>query len=229
MNWQLLKKPILLGLLMLIAAGLTVAATPTKHMADEGPKIDLEQMIPKSFGRWQLDPSVAPITVAPDVQAKLDEIYNQTLARTYVNDKGQRVMLSIAYGGDQSDAMRAHRPEVCYAGQGFQIVRALISQMVTDFGILPVKRLIAINGARHEPISYWIVVGDQVVHDGLGQKLAQLRYGLTGKIPDGMLVRVSTIDRNEQSAFHNHDEFVKDLFNTLAETTRTRVGGGFRS
>mgnify|MGYP006871988586 CR=1 FL=1 len=35
---------------------------------------------------------------APDVQAALDRIYNQTVARTYVSAKGGSVMLSLAYG-----------------------------------------------------------------------------------------------------------------------------------
>ncbi|MGH8636578.1 MAG: exosortase-associated protein EpsI, B-type, partial [Burkholderiales bacterium] len=205
MNAQSLSKPILLAVLMLIAAGLTIAATPRQRMADLGPKLDLEQIVPESLGDWRIDRSIMPVVPAPDVQAKLDQIYNQTLARTYVDKQGNRVMLSIAYGGDQSDAMRAHRPEVCYAAQGFQVIRSSLSQVATQFGVLPVKRLIATKGTRHEPITYWIVVGDNIVLDGLQQKLAQLRYGLTGKIPDGVLVRVSTIDTNSEHSFQVQD------------------------
>ena len=45
---------------------------------------------------------------APDVQSQINAIYNQVLTRTYVSDSGQRVMLLIAYGGDQYDGTSAH-------------------------------------------------------------------------------------------------------------------------
>jgi len=221
-----LKKPLLLGALMLAAAGITIAATPAKRMADMGPKVNLEKMIPESFGRWKIDRSIVPVTVAPDVQAKLDKLYNQTLARTYIDESGRRVMLSIAYGGDQSDAMRAHRPEVCYTAQGFNVVRVLVGQLVTKYGVLPVRRMVAINGARHEPITYWIVVGDQIAVDGLGQKLAQLRYGLIGTVPDGMLIRVSSIDRNDENAFYIQSEFLTRLLGAVEASVRVRIAGG---
>ncbi|MPZ44201.1 MAG: EpsI family protein [Betaproteobacteria bacterium] len=229
MNAQSLIKPILLAILMLIAAGLTIAATPRQRMADLGPKLDLEQIVPESLGDWRIDRSIMPVVPAPDVQAKLDQIYNQTLARTYVDKQGNRVMLSIAYGGDQSDAMRAHRPEVCYAAQGFQVVRSSLSQVATQFGVLPVKRLIATKGTRHEPITYWIVVGDNIVLDGLQQKLAQLRYGLTGTIPDGVLVRVSTIDTNSEHSFQVQDRFLKTFVSAIEGEVRARIAGRFET
>lgn len=220
-----LAKPVFLALLMLLAAGLTIAATPTKMMADMGPKVDLEKMIPESFGDWQIDRSIIPVLPAPDVQAKLDAIYNQVLARTYVNSKGERVMLSIAYGGDQSDSMRAHRPEVCYTAQGFQVVRQYLSQLVTDYGVLPVKRLVAVSGRRNEPITYWMVVGDHIALDGLEQKLAQLRYGLTGTVADGLLIRASTIDGNNERGFQVQEAFLKGLIASIDVEARHRLAG----
>lgn len=228
MNWLRLKKPLWLGAVMCIAAGLTIAVTPTAKMADAGPKVDLEHMIPETFGDWRVDQSIVPLMVAPDVQAKLDKIYNQTLARTYVNRRGERVMLSIAYGGDQSDGMRAHRPEVCYTSQGFQIVRSLLDQIDTGYGALPVKRLVATSGRRSEPITYWMVVGKWIALSGFGQKLAQLRYGLTGTVPDGILFRVSTIDTEYEQAFAIQNSFVKDLLKAVQPSTRTRVAGALQ-
>jgi EpsI family protein len=225
MNWLLIRRPLMLGALMCIAAGLTIAATPTSRMADEGPKIDLERMIPEKFGDWRIDRSITPLLVAPDVQAKLDKIYNQTLARTYINSRGERAMLSIAYGGDQSDSMRAHRPEVCYTAQGFQVVRTLMDRLTTKQGTMPVKRLVAVNGPRIEPITYWMVVGDRIALNTLEQKFAQIRFGLTGTVPDGVLVRVSTISDDTERAFSVQDGFLRDLLGALGPDTRLRVAG----
>lgn len=218
---------IAIGVVMLIASGLAVAMKPTHRIADQGPKIDLEAMIPKNFVDWRLDTTIVPVKVSPDVQAKLDKIYNQTLSRSYVNAQGERIMLSVAYGGDQSDSMQVHKPEVCYPAQGFQVVSMMLSSIATDFGELPVRRLVARLGTRNEPITYWIIVGDRVTTKGVELKLAQLRYGLTGKVPDGMLVRVSTIERDEARGYEIQDDFVRKLLATLRTEERTRLAGRF--
>src|SRR5690606_25867725 len=93
--FKIQKRFVAIGIAMFAAAGLALALTPTDRLADKGPKVDLETLIPDSFGNWKIDKSMVPIAVSPDVQARLDRIYNQTLARTYVNDNRERVMLSI--------------------------------------------------------------------------------------------------------------------------------------
>src|SRR5262249_52965046 len=132
-----------------------------------------------------------------DVREALEKIYSQTLTRTYLDSRGRRVMLSVAYGGNQSRATQVHKPEVCYPMQGFTI--ASMAPAVVDAAALriPVMRLVAVRGMRVEPITYWIAVGDVVVRGALEQNLARLKYGLTGTVPDGILVRVSTISREE--------------------------------
>lgn len=219
------KVPLVLCILMLMSASLAVVATPTHRLAEKGGKVNLEAIVPTSFGGWKLDPSIIPVQVSPDVQAKLDKIYDQTLARTYVNGIGQRIMLSIAYGGDQSDAMQVHRPEICYAAQGFQIIRDGFGTLVTDYGTLPVKRLFATMGRRQEPITYWITIGDRPTYAGIRQKLTQLAYGLSGTIPDGMLVRVSSLDSNEEQAYKVQDDFVRSLLAAIDDRDRTRFTG----
>lgn len=227
MTWQLAKKPLVLCLLMLTAAGLAIAATPTVRLADLRAKIDLETLIPESFGDWTIDRSIVPLMISPDAQAVLDKIYSQTLARTYRDAAGQRVMLSIAYGGDQSDALQVHAPEVCYAAQGFDVARGMVAELVTRYGTLPVKRLTAVKGSRREPITYWITIGERVTTSGIRQKLAQLRYGLTGKIPDGMLVRVSTIGSDTTQAYAVQEQFIHKLLAELHDGDRARVIGRF--
>jgi len=217
------------GLAMFVAAGLAVATKPTRKVADEAPRIDLEVLIPKQFGDWKVDPSIVPVQVSPDVQAKLDKIYTQTLARTYVNPRGERVMLSIAYGGDQGgESTQVHRPEFCYTAQGFQIVQSAVDDLATRFGALAVRRLVATQNYRKEPITYWITVGEYATLPGVGRKLRQLAYGLTGRVPDGMLVRVSTLGESAPAAYAVQDRFVNDLLSAVAPSERTRLIGAFR-
>lgn len=221
----LLRTALITAALMFAASTAAVALRPTHKLADAGPKVDLEAMIPKQFGDWRIDDTIRPVLPSPDQQAALDKIYNQVLARTYVNSRGQRVMLSIAYGGDQSDSMQVHLPEVCYAAQGFQIKKASLGQLATEYGALPIKRLVASMNSRIEPITYWITVGEEVVNSGIKRKLAQLKHGITGSVPDGILVRASSIDRDESNAYQLQEAFFRDMLAGMQEADRNKVAG----
>lgn len=217
-------KYLLIGLALIVAAAGGVALKPTRHVADQGPKIDLETMIPKQFGEWKIDETIAPLQVDPQRLEVLNRIYNQTLSLTYINLKGERIMLSIAYGGDQSDSMQVHKPEVCYPAQGFQVLKLATGMFDTGFGNIPVKRLLAAQGARVEPIIYWLTVGDTVAVGGLKWKLAQLKYGLTGKVPDGLLFRVSSLG-DEATAYPVQEDFTRVLLKALSPENRKRLIG----
>lgn len=217
---------VIVGIIMLLAAGLSVAMVPTQRVVGKDAATDLEAMIPKQFGEWKLDPTVMPLLINPDLQAVLDKIYSQTLARTYINSRGERVMLSLAYGGDQSDSMQVHKPEVCYPAQGFQMLKQDDGNIDTGFGNLAVRRLVAQQGSRIEPITYWIRVGETVaVLSGIRWKLEQVKYGLTGKIPDGLIFRVSSISANESKAFQLQGEFVRDLLSFIDNSARSKLIG----
>lgn len=218
---------LLVGLAMLAAAGLALALTPRLKLAGQGPTISLEAMIPKQFGEWKLEETIASLIVSPDVQAKLDRIYNQTLTRNYMNDKGERIMLSIAYGNDQSYSTQVHRPEMCYPAQGFEI-RSMSKDSIDFSGApLPVMKLVATQGPRIEPITYWVMIGDSAVRGNMEQHLARLKYGLNGKIPYGMLVRVSSISANESQSYHTQEQFVRDMLRAVpVEYRKILTGAG---
>jgi len=210
---------------MLAAAGLALALTPRQKVADQGLKINLEAMIPKQFGEWKLDETVAPIMFSPDVQAGLDKIYNQMLNRTYINTQGEQIMLSIAYGGNQSYSMQVHRPEMCYPAQGFQ-VGAMSKGFIDVSGVkLPVMKLVATQGPRIEPITYWVMMGDSAVRGNMEQHLARLKYGLTGKIPFGILIRVSTISGDELQSYRTEEQFVRDMLGAMPKKYRAVLTG----
>lgn len=201
------------------------AWVPTQRLADTRPMLDLEKVFPKAFGDWRIDDSLPVRLVSPDQQYYLDKIYNQTLSRTYVNARGERIMLAVAYGGDQSDATRAHRPEVCYPVQGFEILMSERATVATPFHSVRARRLVARQGARVEPITYWVTVGERIAVSGPEQKLAQLAYSTRGMIPDGMLIRVSTIGNDFDEAFRLQDSFLASLAEALQPSARAQVIG----
>lgn len=225
MNATYSKKYVAVGLAMLLAAGLTLAMTPTQRIAVNKEAIDLEKMIPKEFGEWKLDPTVVSLLVSPNLQATLDKTYNQILARTYVNHEGRRIMLSLAYGQDQSHSTQIHKPEVCYPAQGFSIISMAKDQVSTSSGNIASMRIVTRQGQRSEPVTYWIRVGDMVVRGAVEQNLARIRYGLKGYIPDGLLFRVSEISQDVSSSFALQDQFVDNLLSALRPTGRHALIG----
>lgn len=222
---RLSPRHLLVALAMLAAAGLAVALTPSRYLAQDRPEMDLETAIPRQFGGWELEATVDIIMPDPQVQAAVDRIYSQTLTRTYVNASGEQIMLSIAYGGDQSDSLQAHLPEGCYRGQGFAIQDKFKTLLDTALGTLPVARLVASKDYRTEPITYWIVVGDQATDDSWEMKKAKLRYALKGEVPDGMLVRISSITPDIDRGYAMQKDFAVALLSALTPAQRLRLMG----
>lgn len=216
---------IAIGIAMLAAAGLALALTPPEKPAVTAPKPDLEAMIPGQFTDWKQEAKLDQLMVNPEKKAFEASVYDQTLARLYVNGKSQRIMLSIAYGGSYGKEMQPHRPEVCYPSQGFTLVNESKPEVIrTPYGELQVKRLLA-KGPRTEPITYWIVVGDSQTRFGLKMRLLHLRYSLTGQIPEGMLVRVSSVGEDDQEAYRVQENFIQGLVAALRDEDRARVVG----
>jgi len=218
------SKNLLIGLALILAFWGGFALEPKKHADDYAPKFNLETAIPKHFEGWEVDETIVPLQVDPVRLALINKIYNQTLSRTYINHQGERVMLSIAYGGDMSESMKVHRPEVCYTAQGFQIQDMEIANINIGYGVITGKRLLAKMDTRVEPITYWIVVGNTASLNALKWKLEQLKYALTGEVADGLLFRVSSLGEKD-SAYQLQQEFVKNLLKSISSESRKHLIG----
>ena len=210
----------------LAASAAARAMVPRTGIAEMGSSLSLETLFPSQFGVWKIDPTVMPLMPNAELQKVVAESYDQTLARTYVNPRGYRVMLSVAYGGRRNQGMDIHRPEICYPAQGLALRRdTRDEQLAVGDRQLPLKRLVAGVGNRNEPISYWLVIGRSVASFGYGHRWALLKYGLTGRVPDGMLVRVSSLDHDEANAFAMQDLFLRDLLVATTPDFRSRLLG----
>jgi len=212
----------------LLAASMPAAELlrPTHRTSDIKGAIDLAAQVPARFADWREDKSIVPILPDPQLQATLDATYSQVLARTYVNGRGQRVMLSIAYGNDQtSEATAVHRPEFCYRAQGFHVREAGNSTLALPGTSLRVQRLVGTLDRRVEPITYWVTLDETATLPGLDRKLQQIRHGMAGLIADGMVVRLSTVGIPEASAFELQERFAAELHGVLAPRLRARYFG----
>jgi EpsI family protein len=213
------------GLAMAATAGVALWRAPARSAADSAPRLVLDRVFPAQAGDWTLD-SHADVFIRPaDRQAKVYGIYDQVLERIYLGPNGAQVMLCVAYGGRQSDGLHVHRPENCYRGAGFEIsgLKRLGVQLADR--TLLASHLQAQRPGRSEPITYWTVIGDRVENDPREVNWIKLRAGLRGEVLDGMLVRVSTIDRNAERAYALHARFADALVRAIDPGYRKHVIG----
>jgi len=84
------------------SAAMAEALTPRTLMAQGADSLDLDKLIPRSFGRWMPVPDVR-VVEPPGSDTLSHEIYNQEVARGYADGEGHVVMLLVAYGMSQSD------------------------------------------------------------------------------------------------------------------------------
>lgn len=222
---SLFRSLMLAALMVAVSIGSLVWRPFDRPMAPPA-AIDLALVVPRQFGPWRAEPELQVQVVNPQTQQMLDRIYSQILARSYVNDEsGARIMLSIAYGSDQRGDLQAHKPEVCYPAQGFVLRSNRAEELQVAGGVIPVRRLQTALGPRQEPVTYWFTMGDQAVRTAFERRLAVLKSMLTGRIPDGLLFRVSSIDPDASRAFSLQDDFVRQLLTAIGPAERQRLSG----
>lgn len=218
------RRHAIMGLACLAAAGSAAALKPRRKLFLAGPN-KLDQAIPNAFGGWVAQPSDAIIT--PDEADSLaSKVYSQTVGRLYTNQSGAMVMLLVAYGDTQNDLLQLHRPEVCYPAFGFRIdhsAKAMV--MLAPQVEIPGRALTASASQRVEQILYWTRIGEHLPTDGREQQVAKLEDQFAGVIPDGVLVRISTIDEDQSDGLALNRQFAADLLSAIAPADRPMLIG----
>jgi EpsI family protein len=207
---------ILAGIAILGCAALAELLQPRQLMARTAASPSLESIVPRQFGTWTLVPEISPVkpteeSAEPDLLSIKN--YSQEVARGYTDGHGNIVMLMVAYGPVQNYRLKAHRPEICYTANGFRVFDKTDTAVSYKDGSAPIKtmRLIAERESRFEPLTYWMRVGNDISNTVFEHQLSRLKYGLRGMIPDGALIRVSTIGLPREASFKLQDQFIKDL------------------
>ncbi|MEA1989393.1 MAG: EpsI family protein [Pseudomonadota bacterium] len=218
-------KVLIISFLLVFALWFSEYIKPTINSSEEASIPSLEKIIPPTFQNWkQLDQGL-PLIVSLEEQNSLDAIYSQTLSQVYYNDAGARIILSLAYGPNQTDPKRVHKPEVCYPAQGYNIESNELGMLQTDYLTIPVKYLKGVSAAQTEFITYWIVVGGVAVSNDVDFKVQQLKFALDGKVPDGLLFRVSSHGKEAQDEYEKQKAFINDLLMAVDDDTRTILIG----
>lgn len=204
------RRKVVAGLGLVGLAGVLQARQPVPY-APRVPQETLEKMIPNQVGRFAFETSSG--FVLPPSDALSSRLYDSLITRAYVNPKGEVAMFLIAYNNRQDGVLQIHRPEVCYPAGGFVLSPVQSIDIPLPSGReLPAQIFAAKGEQRNEVVTYWTRVGDEFPRQWSEQRLAVARDNLRGYIPDGALVRLSTIANDAASVKPMLEGFIADFF-----------------
>lgn len=220
---SLVTSVVIVGLLV-VGAVLARVLDPKPIEVPFGKPLSVE--VPASFGEWREVPSPFVAVSAELSREGADQsaiqTYDDLLSRTYQDSNGNRVMLSLAYGRNQRQEQKIHRPELCYTAQGFQILelRDVHMPVIAVASGQPIhgKRMLAAAAGRLEAVSFWIRIGDTYSSSAFKSRMHILQEGLAGRIPDGILVRASMIVESSQKAQATYPILEEFLYQLVSAT-----------
>lgn len=206
-------------LAVFMVASVAVVQLLVPHEAAVVKKGKFNEIIPARFGDWREVPSPflqVNVSIEDGTDRSSDQPYDDVLARTYVNSRGQMVMLALAYANEQTQDVKIHLPDVCYVAQGFnlrdrkRVALPMHGQQQNVMG----SQFVAVLQNRVEAVTYWVRIGDGFPDGGLAARLKIFEDGMSGRIADGILVRASSLlqENDRQSdAFALQHRFLEDL------------------
>ena len=216
------RRDLLLGGMLLAAAGGAVFARPRPSDGAVGPTPQaFDAAIPSRIGAYRR--READEIVLPDRDSDSLTVYQQYVARTYAAPGLAPVSLLIAYGAAQDYTLQLHRPENCYPPAGFALSPSrrltLPGTPAIDAVTLAARRI-----DRNDRLLYWTRVDDTFPDSLWAQRWVTVRALLSHRIPDGVLVRLSTDD--DPAALAALVRFNALLLASVAPVARALLLGG---
>ena len=176
---------------------------------------------PCYFGSWALDRPLTRNELDTVLASEYiwishghpDHFHPQSLA---LLPRGKKILLPDHYSGDIASFLTA---------QGFAVDDLALGTLDTRFRSLPVKRLVGTRAQRVEAVTYWIMIGDTPVANATARRLAKMRFGLNGAVPDGLVFRVSSVSDDRERAYGEQASLVRDLLDAVNDKTRNKLIG----
>lgn len=217
------RRDLLIGGASLAAAGAAYARMPRDPLMLIGSD-QLDKIVPLKIGDWSYESASGLVLPPPDQLARL--LYDQQVARSYTSPDQLPVMLLLAYGSSQSGMLQIHRPEICYPASGFRLTETQVTSVPLDGNRgVPSRSFTANSDTRIEHVLYWTRIGQLVPTSWWGQRLAVVRSNLQGKIPDGLLVRLSTVSTDADQAQATLKTFVRAMIEGMPPAHRRMLIG----
>ena len=218
---RLLTRSLAVGGAFAVTAAAAYAATP-RRAEHRLAKAKLGQLIPLRIGAWHYATNDG--VVVPSEEGPVDG-YDQVLTRVYDADGLPSIMLLIAYGSTQGGSLQLHRPETCYPGQGFRMSGFADLTLHPAAGEqVAARTFTATRDDRVERLVYWTRIAESFPRSTAEEYRAIIGSVLHGVVPDGVLVRVSTIGPNIERSDRALAAFAAALIDAPAAARPILVG-----
>lgn len=191
-----------------------------RQMLQFRPEGSLDATVPSEFGKWksQYDPT---LVVPPSEDSLTARLYDDLLMRRYRDQEtGLEVFLLAAYGESQTDDLQLHRPESCYPAVGLPITQKASDSLVYRQREIPAVSLMSEIPGRIEKILYWSRLADEFPTSAAEQRQTKLKLAFDGKIPDGILVRLSTVSRKVEDSRSDLKLFAQAMLDAMEPRAR---------
>lgn len=205
------------------AAAVAMLLSPERGVAARRMSAPLDQLVPARIGGWTS--AATQDVLIPTGERLKERTYDDLLTRYYVSETLGPILLLIAYGSAQSGDTQLHRPEVCYPAAGFELRDWPDALLNLPGGEILARNLTASATGRIEQILYWSRIGNAFPTDSLQQRWTILRQTLRSGIPDGALVRISTIDEDRGRSMQRLRDFAAALVGSGGPQLRTVLTG----
>ena len=207
---------------LLGAAGLTASLGKIGISEVPANSPRLASLIPMRIASWN---AVSADGLVLPTEAWETDIHDQELHRVYVARDRVPIMAVVAYcGRPQQGLLQIHDPQICYPGAGFKIDQRRDLELSLGSAAVQARSFKAVRGPRVEQVVYWTRIGDRITAPDDDQHVAIVRTMLAGRVPDGLLVRLSAIGSGP-APMREIRSFAALLMQTMSQSGRELLLG----
>ena len=222
----LVKNALLMALLLSLAAG-GYLFRPNPNQVTPYPQF--EKVLPEQVGEWTYVPAKVNTDsyVSISTDTSLEQPYNEVSMRTYYRLGHSPMMLALAWGQRQRQEVKIHNPVLCYKASGHQVLEqrtTTLDSVKTGEGALVVHQMLTKSIGGYEVVSYWIRIGHSYSEGSVATRLAIVKDGLQGIVPDGVLVRASVrvaSPSEAPKAYSETAQFLKQFYQDVQPETKS--------
>ena len=201
------RRHFVIGGALLATSGVAFARQPKVHKQPIKTET-FENWVPKKFGGWSMAGASGVVLPPPD--ALSDRLYDNLVTRVYTAPQAN-VMVLVAYNNRQDGILQVHRPEVCYPVGGYILTETQPLSISAIGKSVPSNFFTATGPDRVEQVLYFTRLGGAYPRSWAEQRLAVVGENLAGRIPDGIMLRVSVLARERAPAVSMLQTFIGEF------------------
>src|SRR5690606_14303611 len=90
---------------------------------------------------------------------------------------------------------------------------------------IPARTVEASRDSRHENILYWTRIGSEFPESQMLQRIAMTKANIEGYLPDGLLLRMSVINPDNDRSIALMSGFIKEMLAHSSPAARRMIAG----